>query len=118
MRIGRIVKFKFIQCPKCGAAGAMEFASFKHCQKCRYEENKSGIFGRVKNPTHISMSAEEIMLEYASARERPSIIMIIRPIEEWDFWESKQKSFRSKPYNNLLLGEQLEKAESIKTDSL
>ena len=76
MRIGRIVRFKSIQCPKCGAADAMEFASFRRCQKCGYEEKKSGIFDRVKNPTHILMSAEEIVREYASARERASTIVI------------------------------------------
>ena len=54
---------------------------------------KSGIFNRVKNPTHIFMSAQKRMLDYISAREHPApMIMVIRPIEEWAFWESKRKS--------------------------
>lgn len=56
-------------------------------------KKKSGMFGRVKNPTHVLMSAEEIHPLFGTAPEiRPSITMVIRPIEEWDFWESKRKS--------------------------
>ena len=93
MKIWRMVKFKFLRCPKCGSENAMEFSSFIRCQKCGYEKKKRGIFGRVKNPTHILMSAEEIHPLFGTAPEiHASITMVIRRIEEWDFWESKRKS--------------------------